>query len=160
MSTEEHYPDPASVDITELRVATAAIIHDGAGRVLLQHRTDNDHWGLPGGAVDRGESIADALRREVSEETGYDVEIERIVAVYSDPAHKMIVRYPDNVVHYVVIVCACRITGAGPAERMPDVAETKALEWFPTDQLPEPMVPSHVLRIRDFAEGRTEAVLR
>jgi ADP-ribose pyrophosphatase YjhB (NUDIX family) len=155
------YPDTFDpAEITELRVATAAIIHDGEGRVMLQHRTDNRHWGLPGGALAKGESIETGLRREVREETGYDIEVERIIAVYSDPAKKMIVRYPDNLVHYVVVVCACRITGAGPAERMPDPAETLALEWFALDDLPEPMIPSHILRLQDYATGQTEAFLR
>lgn len=55
------------------------------GRVLLTRREDFDVWCLPGGQVDAGESLAEAARREVREETGLEVRIERLVGMYSGP---------------------------------------------------------------------------
>ncbi|MHB1957298.1 MAG: NUDIX domain-containing protein, partial [Sulfobacillus sp.] len=52
-------------------LATASVIViDADGRILLQHRSDNGFWGLPGGAMELGESFEETARREVLEETG------------------------------------------------------------------------------------------
>ena len=49
----------------------AAVVRDGAGRVLAQHRADNGVWGLPGGAIDPGEAPACAVVREVREASAH-----------------------------------------------------------------------------------------
>jgi 8-oxo-dGTP diphosphatase len=70
-----------------MRRATAcAVVRDGAGRVLLQRRRDNDQWALPGGAIEEGETAAEAVAREVEEETGCRAEVLRLVGVYSVPS--------------------------------------------------------------------------
>lgn len=55
----------------------SAVVRDDAGRVLLARRGDNGRWSLPAGVIDPGEQPADAVLREVLEETGVHVEIER-----------------------------------------------------------------------------------
>ena len=69
----------------EIRPGVAAIIQDGDGRILLQQRSDNGLWGLPGGSVEIGESVRDAIVREVRGESGLTVEVIRLVGIYSDP---------------------------------------------------------------------------
>jgi ADP-ribose pyrophosphatase YjhB (NUDIX family) len=54
------------------------------GELLLVHKTDNDLWALPGGAMDVGESIAQTVVREVKEETGIEVEVTGVVGIYTD----------------------------------------------------------------------------
>ena len=56
-----------------VRPGVSAIIVTGEG-LLLQRRGDNGLWGLPGGSVEPGESVADAVVREVREETGLELE--------------------------------------------------------------------------------------
>ena len=56
-----------------LNPGVAALIHDESGRVLLQRRSYDGLWSLPAGAVDPGESPAQAVVREVWEETGLKV---------------------------------------------------------------------------------------
>jgi ADP-ribose pyrophosphatase YjhB (NUDIX family) len=76
-------------DPTQLGLSVSAMVwreHE----ILLMRRSDNGYWGLPGGFVELGESVADAARREVEEETGWSVEIERLIGVYSDPAHQVV----------------------------------------------------------------------
>ena len=96
-----------------------------------------------------GEAVADAIRREVREETGLEVAVVRLVGVYSDPAWQ-VVRYPDGrVVHYVTTCFECRATG-GTLATSP---ETLALGYFDPAALPEDTVPQHRLRIADAVRG-------
>jgi 8-oxo-dGTP pyrophosphatase MutT (NUDIX family) len=139
-----------------LRPSAAAVIFDAAGRVLLHQRGDNGHWGLPGGGVELGESVAEAVVREVYEETGYTVAVVRLVGVYSDPQHS-VVHYADgNVVQYVSCLFECRITGGAPT--LSD--ETTALAWFQPDALPTPFVPTHLIRLQDAVAGQPAAFYR
>jgi len=61
-------------DPTELGLSVSAMVWR-AGELLLMRRSDNGFWGLPGGFVEIGESVAEAARREVGEETGWQVEV-------------------------------------------------------------------------------------
>jgi ADP-ribose pyrophosphatase YjhB (NUDIX family) len=90
----EHLNDPQAPPATRLVPAASAIVADAAGRILLQRRTDNALWSIPGGAMEVGESIAQTAVREVKEETGLEVAPERLVGIYSNPRH--VVEYADG----------------------------------------------------------------
>jgi ADP-ribose pyrophosphatase YjhB (NUDIX family) len=66
----EHYYNPDAPRANSIVVAVTAVVRNEAGDILLQRRTDNNLWALPGGAQDIGESIAETVVREVHEETG------------------------------------------------------------------------------------------
>ena len=79
----------------KLRPSCAAIIFDSARqKVLLTRRTDNGQWCLPGGAIDSGESAAEACAREVLEETGLVVHVGRLIGLYSTP--DWLIEYADG----------------------------------------------------------------
>ena len=59
-----------------------------SGKILLQKRADKGTWGLPGGALELGESALEALVREFYEETGVEVRVEKLLNVYT--------KYSDN----------------------------------------------------------------
>ena len=140
----------------EIRPGVAAIIQDGDGRILLQQRSDNGLWGLPGGSVEIGESVRDAIVREVHEESGLTVEVIRLVGIYSDPTTQ-IVRYRDgNVVHYISAFFACRILGG----MLQTCDETLALKYFEPANLPDDLVPMHRIRIQDALANRPAAFIR
>src|SRR5438132_4082624 len=82
------------------RIGVFALIFDDQGRILLGHRRDIDWWNLPGGGMEAGETVDEALRREVYEETGLVVEIEQLVGVYSKPQKQE-----------VVLTFRCHVTG-------------------------------------------------
>jgi ADP-ribose pyrophosphatase YjhB (NUDIX family) len=134
---------------------SAVVLHDG--RLLLQQRADNGRWGLPGGSVEIGETVAEAVTREVLEETGFEVEIDRLVGVYSDPSLQVI-RYPDGRVwHYVNLCFQCTLAG-GSARLAP--GETLAVEWFPQDALPGDLLGLHRQRIADALAGVVTPFIR
>lgn len=60
-----------------------ACIKDDNGAILLQRRADKNQWGFPGGAVEVGESLQEALVREIKEETGLTIKMKRLLGVYS-----------------------------------------------------------------------------
>ena len=135
-----------STTTRQIRPGVSAVIVDADGRILLQQRTDNGHWGLPGGAVEFGESIGDALRREVVEETGLTVEVGRLIGVYSHPDLHQIVTYPDgNVIHFVSTCFECRPV----AGTLTLGDETSGLAWFTPPDWPAGLMAMHRKRIDD-----------
>ncbi len=149
-------PEPDARNAKELRPSVAAIIRNADGEVLLQRRSDNGLWGLPGGSVEIGESVTTAIVREVREETGLVVEVERLVGVYSDPSFQ-VVRYKDgNVVHYINTLVTCRIVGGA----LQTCDETLELKFFAPAQLPEDMLRTHRIRVEDAMTNRPEGFIR
>ena len=152
-------------DPTELRISVSAVVWRaapggapaGARELLLVQRSDNAHWGLPGGYVERGESVADAAAREVFEETGVRIAVGRLVGVYSDPGSMVIEYAAGQRVHAVNLCFEATPVGRG-APTTPD--EALASGYFALDALPEPLVPIHQVRIADAAAGGSEARVR
>lgn len=68
-----------------LLVGVANLIVDSYNRLLLLKRSDNGCWGQPGGAVEPGEIVETAARREVREETGLEVGEKSLFGVFSGP---------------------------------------------------------------------------
>jgi 8-oxo-dGTP pyrophosphatase MutT (NUDIX family) len=139
-----------------IRPGVGAVIFEN-GRVLLQRRDDNGRWGLPGGGVEPGESVRQALIREVREETGLDVEPVRLIGVYSDPAYHQVVTYPDGkVVHYVSNVFECTVR----AGSLTCGDESLELDWFDPERLPEDVMLISTIRIRDALARQVGAFVR
>lgn len=89
--------------LMKILVTGGAIIRDQNNRILFQKRSDYGNWGLPGGAMEPGESVEDTMKREVYEETGLEVISHELYKVYSGP--RMRYRYPDgNEVVFVMFV--------------------------------------------------------
>ncbi len=103
------------------------------GRLLLvRHAGHDDGWGVLGGAVDVGESPAEAAVREAREEIGVDVKLVRLMDVLGGPDYE--VRYPNgDRVSYVTAVYQARIIHGSPAIADGELSE---LAWFRREQLP------------------------
>jgi ADP-ribose pyrophosphatase YjhB (NUDIX family) len=145
-------------DPTDIRLSVSAVVwrESPAGReLLLMRRSDNGHWGLPGGYVEAGESVSEAVAREVFEETGVKIAVGRLIGVYSDPARQVIEYGPGRRVHAVNLCFEAQPVGQGEATT-PD--ETLELGYFPPEALPAPFVPIHTLRIEDAVGGGAPSV--
>ena len=138
-------PDPSMPDnLNHFRIAVFALIFDD-GRVLLAHRRDIDWWNLPGGGMEIGETVEEAVRREVREETGLEVQVERLVGVYSKPQKQE-----------VVLTFRCRVIGG----ELQATEESRACTYFPPDALPLNTLPKHRERIMDALLNQEAAILR
>lgn len=107
----------------------AIIVHDH--QILLVRRANpplKGEWSIPGGLVETGETIREAIIREAREETAFTVEPIELIEVF-----ERILRDPDSRVqyHYVLIDYLCRVV-AGEARAGSDVSE---LFWASGDQL-------------------------
>ena len=90
--------------------SVAALVFDERGALLLVRQVDGGVWSTPGGVIELEEKPADAVVREVWEETGLDVEIIRLVGVLGGPQY--VVRYPNgDETQYVATVFECRTRG-------------------------------------------------
>ncbi len=125
------------------------ILVDDQNRILLQKRHDFDGWGLFGGALEFGESAADACIREFKEECGIDVAIDRLFSVSSNH----IQHYPNgDVAQAVVISFIVHQTGGHLA---PTSDETRDLGFFSADNLPLIFNKQHQTAIANYFAGRT-----
>jgi ADP-ribose pyrophosphatase YjhB (NUDIX family) len=122
------------------------ILVDDQRRVLLQRRSDSGHWGLPAGVVDVGDSVLDALSREVLEETGLTVERAELFGIYTDP--RFGVTYPngDEVQTFTVAFLVRAWSGHLSA----DSDEVLDVRFFPLDALPENLYPIHRETLDDY----------
>lgn len=115
-------------------VSVAGVALDDAGRVLLIRRRDNGQWQAPGGVLELEETPEEGVVREVLEETGVHVEVERLAGVYKNMTKGV-----------VALVYRCKPLG-GQAGASEEAAETA---WMATDSLDELMTPAFAVRVLD-----------
>lgn len=113
------------------------------GRVLLIERRDLRVWSLPGGTIEPGESVAACAVREAREETGLDVELTRLVGVYSLP------HWPGEGNH--VVLFTARAVGGMLMEGAD--GEALAARYYAPDELPETTAWWHRQRVADAVAG-------
>jgi ADP-ribose pyrophosphatase YjhB (NUDIX family) len=125
----------------------AAVIRNESGAVLLMHRADDGCWGLPAGGLDPGENPADAIVREVYEETGLNVVPERILGVFG--GRKFRHTYPNgDEVEYTTVVFGCRVVDG---ELAPQDGEALDLRYFAPAEMP-PLVAPYPKSLFEFPE--------
>ena len=133
--------------------SVGGVVFDDQRRVLLQQARDDGQWYVPGGAVDPGEEPADAIVREMLEETGLIVEPLRVLGV----AKSRNITYPNgHQVQYVAITFLCRIVG-GTLKISDD--ESLDLRFFDPAELP-PLRPEHQARVAQALADEPSAAFR
>lgn len=121
-------------DTPKHSVSVAGIVIRDDGRILAIQRRDNHHWEPPGGVLELDETFEAGVRREVHEETGVDVEVERLSGVYKN--------LPRGIVA-LVFRCYPRTAAAT------NTAEATRIAWLTVDEITAHMDPAYAVRVTD-----------
>jgi ADP-ribose pyrophosphatase YjhB (NUDIX family) len=126
---KDYYDDPSAPKANSIVPAVTAVVRNQDGHLLLIERADNGLWALPGGAQDIGESVLDAVRREVREETGIEIEVTGLSGIYSDPRH--VIAYDNGEVRQEFSLCFHARPVGGTLRAS---SETRRVLWVPAAQ--------------------------
>ena len=125
-------------------VCAFALILDDQSRLLLCRRKKDGKWNLPGGHVESKEPPWETVVREVREEIGLDVRVERLLGVYSVPSQD------DLVLTFVCVPTSSTVRASD---------EIDQIDWFEAGRLPSGMRARHAERAKD-AYSKDTAVMR
>lgn len=148
IALDSGYPTP--------KLDVRAFIQNDAGHVLLVQERSDERWTLPGGWCDIGDSPADAVVREVSEETGLACRAVQLLALFDKLKHP----HPPQLPHAHKAFFLCEVTGGA---LLTDTDETKGAGYFPIDALPElsrhRVVASQLRTLHDhLSQGRGDTL--
>jgi 8-oxo-dGTP pyrophosphatase MutT (NUDIX family) len=115
----------------------AVLIFDQGDNLLLQRRQDNQQWGLIGGSMEIGESLAETAIREVKEETGLTLDQLDWFDLFS--GQELIYEYPHGDI--VVNVTAVYISRQYRRTLKIDKKEVSEIRFFKLSKLPENISP-------------------
>jgi len=126
-------------------IGVFAVIFNSKKRVLLCHRRDMDLWNLPGGGVESMESPWEAVIREVKEETGLKVKVQKLTGVYA-----------KNYKNDLVFTFLCKIVSGKLIEN----DEADNIEFYSLDNLTKNIIPHHIERITDVLKNTKSPFLK
>lgn len=123
-------------------IGVRGLVVRGGEVLLVRQRGRGDPWTLPGGGVDQHERMEEAARREVYEEAGVAVRLERVLGVY-DAFHGEFTNY--------IVVFVYAAAGAASPPRSLEIADAR---FFPLDALPDEVDPGSRRRIQEYLAGQ------
>ncbi|MFC5664609.1 NUDIX hydrolase [Kitasatospora misakiensis] len=126
-------------------VSVAGVVVREDGRVLAIRRADNGTWEPPGGVLEVTEAVEDGVRREVFEETGIKVGVERLTGVYKNVNRGI-----------VALVFLCRPESG--VEKLS--AESTAVDWLTPDEVSDRMAEVYAVRILDALRDSATPMVR
>ena len=115
-------------------VSVAGIVVRDDDHVLVIRRDDTGQWEAPGGVLELDESFEDGVRREVLEETGLTVKVQRLTGVYKNLTHGI-----------VALVYRCRPANGDTHP----TAEAREVRWMTREEVQSAMNPAFAVRILD-----------
>jgi ADP-ribose pyrophosphatase YjhB (NUDIX family) len=120
-------------------VSVSGVVVRADAAILAVQRRDNGHWEPPGGVLEYEETFEDGVRREVLEETGVEIDVERLTGVYKNITKSV-----------VALVFRCRpLTDA-----VSETEESMRVAWLTIDDVQRRMAPAYAVRVTDaFAAG-------
>ena len=114
-------------------------------KILLVHRRDYDVWVMPGGGIEKSESLKECVKREVFEETGYRVSVGPLTGIYFKPKRSDL-----------IFTFLCDILSGRPRLNK----EAQAIEFFPVNRLPRNMPANTKERIRDASRFKGKPFIK
>ncbi|WP_083977605.1 NUDIX domain-containing protein [Kitasatospora azatica] len=136
-------PGKPAMPLHSVSVAGAVVREDG--RVLAIRRADNGTWEPPGGVLELSETVEDGVRREVYEETGIKVSVERLTGVYKNVSRGI-----------VALVFRCRPEGG--QEQLSD--ESTAVAWLTPAEVADRMGEVYAVRLLDALQDEAAPHVR
>ena len=131
-----------------------AVVLDEEERVLLVREKEDELWTLPGGWVDVGESPSESVKREVKEESGYEVRAVRLLALWDRDKHP----HPPIPFHVYKLYFQCELLGGNPLVAS---TETEGVGFFSKHALPElslgRVTPQQIGRLIELATDGEES---
>lgn len=118
-------------------VSVAGVVVNERGEVLVIRRRDNGQWEPPGGILELDETFEHGVQREVLEETGVAIKVDRLTGVYKNMTRGI-----------VALVFRCTSAG-GTVAPTPEAAEVR---WSPVSEVVATMAPAYAVRITDAFE--------
>nr|WP_255731507.1 NUDIX hydrolase [Solibacillus sp. MA9] len=135
-----------------LMVGACVLIFNERDELLMQHRIDNDCWGLAGGSMELGETLEEVALREMYEETGLTAHDLALFDIFS--GKDFYYQYPHGDVVYNVTTAYICTDYSGDLRC--DLEEAKDLQFFRLDALPENISPPDKIVIRKYLERATK----
>jgi 8-oxo-dGTP diphosphatase len=129
----------------QFTIGSFGIITDDNDRILLCLRNDYPIWNLPGGGVENAETPWQAVIREVKEETGIDVEVEKLIGVYSKPE-----------TNDVAFSFKCKFIGG----TITLTEESRDIKYFHVHEIPENTSQKQIERIHDYFRQENEVFMK
>lgn len=156
MARYDYYHHTDAPKPTRIVPAVSAVVHNADGKIVLHLRADNGYWALPGGEVEVGETVSDAIHREVQEETGLRVEIAGLVGIYSDPGH--VIAYDNGEVRQQFSICfSCPVIDG----TLSISGESRSVRLFNQSEINNLMIhPANKIRLNDFFSHADKPFLR
>lgn len=138
--------------IDYIGVSVGAVIVNEKGEIFLNKRsakTRNEHgaWEAPGGGVKFGEKREDAIKREIKEEFGVDIEIIKTLQT----SDEILPKYKQ---HWVPTTFLARIK-KGQTPKIMEPEKSEAIGWFSLDKLPQPLSYITSLDIEEYKRKKT-----
>ena len=120
-------------------VAVGGITEDEDGNILLV-KTYNSGWVFPGGQVEVGENLMDALSREIKEESGIDVEVSYLIGIYSNTRKNKGFNGVEIIPTKVMMDYVCKPVGG----ELSTSEETAECRWVPKDKVLDMIKAPHI----------------
>lgn len=137
-----------------LLVGAAILVLDEQNRLLLMKRSDNECWGLPGGATEPGEVIEEAAKREAFEEIGLEIAEISLFGVFSGP--ELYYKYPNGDEVYNVTVMYVSRNWHGEIKLNGEHTEWR---WFTANEIPEDLSPPIKPILQQFKSSFSKATV-
>ena len=138
-----------------MTVGCGVLVENQEGKVLLQKRSDTGEWCVPGGALELGETYAEAATREVREEVGIEVSDLKLFGLYS--GDDRMIHYPNgDKVYSLSVIFTTRNYSGEISDSDSEVLEHK---FFSREEIPDDLFIPDARPILDWKKGITEVTV-
>lgn len=141
----------------EILPAVAAAIFNEKGEILLQRRKDVGKWCVISGHVEFGETVEEAILREIWEETNTTADILRLIGVYSAPSSQTY-NYSQKTIQYITCYFEARFKQEIDCTYTNN--ETQELRFFPTHAIPNDLAQINPHWLKDALRKNADAYVR